>query len=263
MFRWAVSCVLIFALGGCLVPGPLNVPDLVPEKAVRPDLRERISHRLLWFSPEESWHYNCLFLKPLRSLDYDEQRLALPSADLLFRAYHEERRLAYRSAGHLYRQAADQGIALAYVRLGNLLLDGKGTRANPQGGAKLVEQSARLDCAEGQYRYAELLTTGQGVRTDLVMAWAWADVARSQGYKAATDLQKKMQSVMAPAQVSLAEENAKTLRKQLDLFNRGPQSQILVECVTPRNQKPFITRMRACHAMGGRHMGKEIDYRTK
>ncbi|NVJ93524.1 MAG: sel1 repeat family protein [Methylocystaceae bacterium] len=263
MLRIAMLMGMVSILAACALPSPVNLPQVIEEKEVRPDYRERISHRLLWLAPEQEWHYNCLFLKPLRDLDFDEQKLALPSADLLFRAHFEDKRRAFRSAGHLYRQAADQGIALAYVYLGNLLIDGKGTPANTRGGAKLVHQAAQLDCAMGQYRYAELLTTGTGVQTDLVAAWAWADVAAKQGYPEGAVLQKRMESVMAPAEISLAQEQAQTLRSQLDLFNKGPQSQELVECVTDGVRRPFITRMRACHAMGGTHRGPVIDFRSK
>ena len=263
MIRIVMLMGLLCVLGACSIPSPAHLPELVPEKKVRPDHRERISHRLLWLAPEETWHYNCLFLKPLASLDYDEQKLALPSADLLFRAHFEEKRMAYRSAGYLYRQAADQGIALAYVKLGNLLLEGKGAKYNPKGGVKLVEQAARLDCAEGQHRYADLLTKGKGTRTDLVAAWGWAEMAHQQGYEGSQALQKRMESVMGPSEIALAKEKARTLRSQLDLFNKGAQGQTLVQCTTPRNRKPFITRMRACHAMGGTHTGQAIDYRSE
>lgn len=262
MLRLSALAALMGLVAACSLPSPANLPELVDEREVRPDHRERISHRLLWLAPEEKWHYNCLFLKPLARLTYDEQVLALPSADLLFRAHFEEKRMAFRSAGYLYRQAADQGIALAYVKLGNLLLEGKGTKYNPKGGAELVLQSARLDCAEGQYRYADILTKGVGVETNLVEAWAWADMAREQGYPDSAPLQKKMESVMGPALIALAKEQSKTLRGQLDLFNKGPRGRELVECTTPRNRKPFITRMRACHAMGGTHRGDPIQIRN-
>ncbi|MDV7340666.1 tetratricopeptide repeat protein [Terasakiella sp. A23] len=258
----SIMCLLSMA-SACALPSPANLPAVVSEKHVRPDHRERISHRLLWLAPEQQWHYNCLFLKPLAALTFDEQKLALPSADILFRAHFEEKRLAYRSAGFLYRQAADQGIAMAYVKLGNLLIDGKGTQANPKGGAKLVYQSGLLDCAEGQHRYAELLTEGKGVRGDLVQAWGWAEMAKKQGYPGSGALQKKMESVMAPAQMALAREQARTLRSQLDLFNHGPNANKLVQCTTDRNRTPFYTRMRACHAMGGTHQGEVIDFRSK
>jgi hypothetical protein len=262
MLRAASICVLLSLLAACSLPSPANLPELVDEREVRPDYRERISHRLLWLAPELKWHYNCLFLKPLARLTHDEQVLALPSADLLFRAHFEKQRMAYRSAGHLYRQAADQGIAMAYVELGNLLLEGKGTKYNPKGGVELVLQSARLDCAQGQYRYAELLTKGEGLQSNLVQAWAWAEMARSQGYPDSAALQKKMESVMATSQVALAKQTASTLRSQIDLFNKGPMGKELVECTTPRNRKPFITRMRACHAMGGTHRGDPIQIRN-
>ncbi len=262
MLRAASIAVLVSLLGACSLPSPANLPQLVDERKIRPDHRERISHRLLWLAPEVKWHYNCLFLKPLAGLTYDEQVLALPNADLMFRAHFEEKRMAYRSAGHLYRQAADHGLAMAYVKLGNLLIDGKGTSPNPKGGAALVLQSARLDCAEGQHRYAELLTQGRGIQTNLVQAWAWAEQARVQGYPESGALQKKMESVMGGSLIQLAQQHAQTLRGQLDLFNKGPKGQELIECTTPRNRKPFITRMRACHAMGGTHRGDPIQIRN-
>ncbi len=252
--------VLIF-MSACSFLNPANVPDVVSEKTVRPDYRERISHRLFWMAPEQRWHYNCLFLKPLANLDYDEQKLALPGADLLFRAHFEEKRMAYYSAGHLYRQAADQGLALAYVKLGNLLIDGKGTRANPKGGAKMVLQAARLDCAEGQYRYGELLADGKGVTSDVVRAWGWVDLAKEQGYPESAKLLARIERFLGPAQIALAQQQREALRKQLDLFNKGAMGQELVDCITDRNPTPFITRMRACHAMGGTHVGDPINWR--
>ncbi|SCA57521.1 exported hypothetical protein [Candidatus Terasakiella magnetica] len=263
MLRTVFVLGAMMILGACAIPSPANLPEIVSEKEIRPDHRERISHRLLWLAPEMPWHYNCLFMKPLASLDYDEQKLALPSADLLFRAHFEEKRMAYRSAGHLYRQAADQGIALAYVKLGNLLIEGKGAKPNPAGGAKLILQAARLECASAQHRYGDLLTRGIGTRTDLVQAWAWVSLAQKQGYPDSAKLLKRIAPFMGPSQVALAQQRAEELRQQLELFNRGAQSKTLVECVTPRNRKPFITRMRACHAMGGTHISGPIDYRTK
>lgn len=262
MVRFVVLLGALFALSACSLPSPANLPSIKPESAIRPDLRERISHRLLWLAPEQKWHYNCLFLKPIADLTLDEQRLALPSADLLFRAHFEEQRLAHRSAGFLYRQVADQGIAYAYNQLGNLILEGKGTEANPQGGAKIIYQSALLDCAAGQHRYAELLTQGKGVAADLVAAWGWAELAKNQGFEESATLQKRMESVMSAAEIELAKGNAKTLRNQLNLFNHGPLGKELVECTTDRNLRPFITRMRACHAMGGTHRGNPIEIKS-
>lgn len=263
MVRFVALLGALFVLSACSLPSPANLPSVKPESAIRPDLRDRISHRLLWLAPEQEWHYNCLFLKPIADLTLDEQRLALPSADLLFRAHFEDQRLAHRSAGFLFRQVADQGIAYAYYRLGNLILEGSGTQPNPQGGAKVIYQSALLDCAIGQHRYAELLTQGKGVAADLVAAWSWAELAKNQGYDGSEALQKRMESVMAPAQIELAKGNAKTLRGQLNLFNHGPLGKELVECRTDRNLRPFITRMRACHAMGGTHRGNPIEFRTQ
>lgn len=263
MVRFVALLGALFVLSACSLPSPANLPSLKSEEAIRPDVRDRISHRLLWLAPEREWHYNCLFLKPVADLTLDEQRLALPSADLLFRAHFEEQRLAHRSAGFLYRQAADQGIAYAYVRLGNLILEGKGTTANPQGGAKVIYQSALLDCAAGQHRYAQLLSQGKGVAADLVAAWSWAEMAKNQGYEASAALQKRMEGIMAPALIDLAKGNAQTLRNQLNLFNHGPLGKELVECTTDRNLRPFITRMRACHAMGGTHHGDPIDFKLK
>ncbi|WP_417796510.1 tetratricopeptide repeat protein [Terasakiella pusilla] len=262
MVRLVALLGALFVLSACSLPSPANLPALKSEASVRPDLRDRISHRLLWLAPEQEWHYNCLFLKPIADLTRDEQRLALPSADLLFRAYFEDQRLAHRSAGFLYRQVADQGVAYAYLKLGNLILDGKGTEPNPLGGAKVIYQSALLDCAAGQHRYAELLTQGKGVATDLVAAWSWAEVAKNQGFEDSETLQKRMESVMAPAQIELAKGDAKRLRNQLNLFNHGALGKELVECRTERNVRPFITRMRACHAMGGTHDGQTIAFRT-
>jgi hypothetical protein len=255
--------VNLMLLAGCTIPNPADLPEVVSERYVRPDHRDRIAQRLLWLAPERPWHYNCLFQKPLADLTLDEQKLALASADLLFRAHFEEKRLAYRSAGHLFRQVADHGVPLAYVRLGNLLVDGKGVQPNPKGGLKVMLQAARLDCAMAQHRYGELVANGVGQSPDLVKAWTWLDQAHKQGYEESKALMVRLERFMGPALVEHAKEQSAVLRSQLDLFNTGEDSLRLVECVTDRNRTPFITRMRACHAMGGTHSGQPIDYRSK
>lgn len=254
MLRALALSALIVGLSSCILVSPTTYPDVVDEKHVRPDLRERIRHRLLWMGEEQPWHENCLFQKPISELVGGEQQLALPSADLMFRAYWEERRMAYRSAGFLYRQAADNGLALAYAKLGRLISEGLGTDPNPQGGAQLILQSARLQCGEGQYLYADILTRGQGVAPNLIEAWGWADQAAKQGHAQGLALKQKITALLGPSQLELARQNAETLARQLHLFNHGEQGKTLVKCKTDRNPTPFVTRMRACHAMGGTHI---------
>lgn len=248
-----ILAALVVLLQACALPSSVVLPPKVQEKEVRPDVRERVNERLLWLRPEQKWHQNCLFSKPVADLVIGEQHLALPAADLLNRAYWENHRMAYRSAGYLYRQAADAGLPLAFVRLGSLLIEGKGVPRNRQGGAELMRQAALLDCAEGQFAYADVLTKGQGVVTNLVDAWGWAEMARVQDHQQGAQLQKKIESVMGASQIALAKENAKKLRSQLDLLNHGAEGQILVQCKTSRGLRPFVTRMRACYAMGGTH----------
>jgi len=258
MFRLFMASVFCVILTACVRP-PL--PEAVTTPTPKKELLKQVSERLLWLAPEEDWHSNCLFGKPIAQLSADELRLARPTAELLFRAHFEEKRLAYRYAGALYRQAADQGAAYAHVKLGNILLAGNGVTPNPQGGAKLVQQSAQLDCALGQYRYGELLTQGKGVKTNLVEAWSWLELARRQGYEESKKLQGRIQPYLNAPAMALARQKHQELRGQLDRFNYTAKAQELIQCVTPRDRKPFITRMRTCHAMGGTHFGDVIDYR--
>lgn len=258
MLRLVLAFALSIFLTAC-VRAPL--PDAVTIKTPKKELLKQVSDRLLWLAPEEEWHPNCLFGKPIADLSLDELRLARPTAELLFRAHFEAKRLAYRSAGAMYRQAADQGAAYAHVQLGDILLAGNGVPANPQGGAKLIQQSAQLDCALGQYRYAELLTQGKGVKTDLVEAWTWLDLASAQGHEESKELQARIKPYLNAREIEWASQRSDELRRQLDTLNYGPQAQELIQCVTPRDRKPFITRTRTCHAMGGTHFGDVIDYR--
>jgi hypothetical protein len=258
IFRFVIVGAALLTLGACAEP---QLPDPVIENTTRAERLQQISDRMRWMAPEKEWHANCLFLKPVAQLNADEQRLALANADLLFHAHFEEKRLAFRSAGAIYRQVADQGVAYGHVKLGNILIGGKGVQPNPVGGAKLVKQSAQLDCAYGQYRYGELLSKGIGVKANFVQSWAWLELARQQGYEDEAGLQAKVERFLGPVQLDLAAKQAKELRYQLDVFNTGPKSQQLIQCVTARNKKPFITRMRACHAMSGTHVGGLVDYR--
>jgi len=251
--RLGILLGMVLVMGACAMPSSVLLPPKIQESNAHPDVRDRIKERLLWMRPTQKWHYNCLFTKPVSDLLIGEQQLALPAADILNRAYWEDHRMAFRSAGHLYRQAADAGLPLAFVRLGRLLIDGKGTQKNQHGGAELMKQAAMLDCAEGQFAYADVLTKGQGVATNIMEAWAWSEMARVQGHKKGAVLQKRIESIMGPSQVGLAQENAKKLRSQLDLLNHGAEGQTLVQCKTLRGLRPFVTRMRACYAMGGTH----------
>ncbi|WP_417821758.1 tetratricopeptide repeat protein [Terasakiella sp.] len=262
IFRLALTVASLTILSACAdLPLPEPLTETVAGQSTKAERLKEISERMRWMAPEKAWHYNCLFLKPIAQLNQDEQMLALVNSKILSIAHFEEKRLAYRSAGSLYRRAADQGIAYANAKLGNILIAGKGVSPNPIGGTQLVQQSAQLDCAFGQYRYGELLSKGIGVKANFIDAWAWLELARRQGYEDEQKLQNKVEGFLGPVQLQLANQKADTLRQQLDIFNKGPQSQQLIQCVTPRSKEPFITRMRACHAMSGTHVGSLIDYR--
>lgn len=259
LIRASVAVVLVAIVTACAFPSEVSLPSLVSEETVRPDYRDRLRHRLFWLGPEENWHAACLMGKPIDQLTFDEQRISLPAVDLLYRGHFEERRSAYRSAGYLYRQAADQGLPLAYEKLGMLLIHGRGAPTNRQGGATLIRQAAMLGCAAAQHRYGELLGNGVGVGVNVVDAWMWVALAAEQGYKESSVLLKRLEGVMAQSQKDYAQQNLASLRQHLINFNQGTYGQELVNCTTDRRTEPFVTRRRACHAMGGQHSAEEFD----
>lgn len=248
-FVMLISTML--TLGGCAALSPATFPDLVSEEHIRPNLKDRIRHRLHWMGPEQKWHYKCLYSKPVSHLIKHEQSFALRTADLIYRANWDEKRMAYGSAYKLYQKAADENLPYAFAKLGALSIKGHGVAKDAKKGVILLQQSARLNCAQGQYLYAQALSQGTGVRSNLIQAWAWVEMARLQDYPGAKTLQKRIKNIMRPEHLIQAQTKADQLYSQFRSFEKGGQDDILVHCTTQHTPRSFVTRLLNCHAMNG------------
>ncbi|PYM14465.1 MAG: sel1 repeat family protein [Verrucomicrobia bacterium] len=83
------------------------------------------------------------------------------------------------------KQKAEQGDAIAQNLLGQLYLQGQGTRQDPKAAAEWFKKSAEQGHGDGQFNLGTLFEAGQGVVLDYTWAAEWYRKAAEQGHTAA------------------------------------------------------------------------------
>lgn len=135
------------------------------------------------------------------------------------------------------RKAADAGHAGAQALLGNIL---EQADDRPEA-VKYYKKSAEQGNAEGQFGYAALLASGDGVKQDVPEARRWLETAAKQGHK------------MAINEMALA-----YLRGNLDIpeaERNGPQALHWVQLSAENNFIPAMDAMVAAYRDGKYGLG--------
>lgn len=90
-------------------------------------------------------------------------------------------RLDYETTYRLYRQAAEQGDAVAQTLLAGMYVTGQGVARNYAEAAKWYRKAADQGNAEAQYNLGTMHANGQGVPRDDAEAAKWYRRAADQG----------------------------------------------------------------------------------
>ena len=86
----------------------------------------------------------------------------------------------YATAMRLYRQLADQGIAVAQNNLGWMYEEGNGVPMDFAEAAKWYQLSAAQGDSTAQARLCQMYIEGNGVTRDYVLAYMWCNLAAVQ-----------------------------------------------------------------------------------
>ncbi len=115
-------------------------------------------------------------------------------------------RLDYRKAFSWLKAAADRGHPEAIYQLGMAYLYGRGTIQNYKYALQRFEQAARLNNTEAQYLLGIMHRDGMGVPVNKPLAYAWLNVAASNGNEVAALERERMAVLMSAAEISRAQE---------------------------------------------------------
>jgi hypothetical protein len=110
----------------------------------------------------------------------------------------------------LLEQAAAQGKANAYTRIGDLYAsgDGDGIAKDYGEAVRWYGEAARNGDAKGFYRLGEAYEQGRGVEADPVRALMWYSLAAEEGYEAAPARVEQLTGRLDPEQKAQAQAQA-------------------------------------------------------
>jgi hypothetical protein len=95
-----------------------------------------------------------------------------------------------------FQKAADQGHLAAITQVGIFLLEGRGTRRDPERARQFLERAAEGEELNAQYTLGRMYERGDGVKKDLVEAMKWYILAAEQGHKQAIDKVEDLSATM-------------------------------------------------------------------
>ena len=116
-----------------------------------------------------------------------------------------------KEAAKWYRKAAEQGHAIAQLKLGVMRLIGQGVPKDDKEAAKLIRKAAEQGEAMAQYTLGVLYAKGLGVPEDNVTAYAWVNIAAANGDAKAKKNRGSIAKEMTPDQIAKAEALAKEM----------------------------------------------------
>jgi len=118
-----------------------------------------------------------------------------------------------------YRLLADQGEALAQIRLGGIYADGRGVTRDYSEAVKWFRRAANQGNARAQFNIGTMYEHGQGVPQDYAEALKWHHLAAAQGHAG-------VHGVRAPSLVPLHVRGFQADRDgadaQIELADRAP-----------------------------------------
>ena len=98
----------------------------------------------------------------------------------------------YSEAMHWYRNAADQGSAVAEWMIGRLYVSGRGVTRNFTEAETWYRKAAVAGVPIAQWDLGQMYYQGNGVSKDLATARTWLGKAAARGYAPAKDMLAKL-----------------------------------------------------------------------
>ncbi len=132
-------------------------------------------------------------------------------------------RLDYQKAFNWIKAAADRGHPDAIYQLGMAYLYGRGTIQNYKYAHQRFEQAAKLNNHEAQYLLGIMHRDGMGVPVSRDLAYAWLNIAASNGNEVAALERERMAVIMSPAEMARAQEIS--LEAMTGLSGNAPSAQ--------------------------------------
>ena len=126
----------------------------------------------------------------------------------------------YNEAVKWFRISAEQGAAIAQLKLSRMYADGLGVPQDQSEAVKWLQAAAEQDLATAQFSLAQLYAKGQGTPVDHVKAYAWLNLATSHACSGPTGqaigrIMDTLREQMTAEQLAEAEKFAAELRERV------------------------------------------------
>lgn len=141
-------------------------------------------------------------------------------------------RLDYQKAYNWIKAAADRGHPEAIYQLGMAYLYGRGTIQNYKYAHQRFVQAAKLNNHEAQYLLGIMHRDGMGVPVSRDLAYAWLNIAASNGNEVAVLERERMAVIMSPTEMTRAQEMS--LRTMTGISDNAEITQPAQESVPPQ-----------------------------
>jgi TPR repeat protein len=103
-------------------------------------------------------------------------------------------------AEYWYRQAANQNLPQAQLKLGNFYQAGRGVAQSDSEAVKWFRRAAMAGYAVAQSNLATMYAACRGVEQDPVIAYAWFELARRGGLAQAGEWQQSLKQKLSRSQ---------------------------------------------------------------
>ena len=113
-----------------------------------------------------------------------------------------------------FRQAADQGLAMAQYSLGCCYGNGEGVEKDEAESVKWYRKAAEQGNADAQYNLGCCYDNGHGVEKDQVEAYAFYNLAAI-SIQNAKDRREYLEKKMSPSQVAEGQRRTKELKAEV------------------------------------------------
>lgn len=111
-----------------------------------------------------------------------------------------------------YQVAALQGIPQAEYGLGTIYEEGRGTAKDPVKAARWYELASRHGNAVAQNKLGIMYANGTGVSPDTITAYKWLSLACTQGVTEAVSGRDEVRNAMTTEQIAIAQREASTFK---------------------------------------------------
>ena len=125
-------------------------------------------------------------------------------------------------AAALYKQSADQGFEMAENDLGVMYQSGTGVPRDYDEARKLYQLAAMQGNALGAKNTCRLYLNGVGVSIDGVEAYVWCNLAAGEGDTDAPSVLDKLQTLLTPKQIAIAQKRSRELAASIAQGNSKP-----------------------------------------